>query len=161
MLPGPNAGGSRLATGASVAWNVPSGIAMPGTYWGAEWDWISIELAPGLGMGVSYFGGDSGEDFTSASFSFDIGLAASHAVTGHASRWLVVRPEVGWWYWSESPQEDGLLIGIALGFAGLVGEKDTQRHFLGVEFKWQRLDEVTGDEAATASKLLVAYSCHF
>lgn len=160
-LTSPCGDGLRLATGSTVDWDVPASIPKPGTYSGAEFDWTLRDEVPGLGIGVSYFGGDSGEDFTTATISYDIGLALSGAGDGPASWWIVVRPEVGVWHWSQASDEDGLLVGAAFGFGGLVGEKDDVRHLLGIEFKWQALDEVAGDETATVGKLLVTYSCYY
>ena len=158
-------GGFRVSAGATTAWDVPAGTCKPGRYSGLVLDLVDDW---GLGLGLDYFDGPDGERLVTGSLYWDVGLAIAHRRQEKSKRdrqprwWPVVEPEIGWWGLPTFPENDGLMTGVAVGFAirrgpAMPGESE----FVRIEFRWQWLNDADGDQDAAVGKVLLSYTWHW
>lgn len=164
--------GARVSAGATTYWSVPSEIEKPGTYGGIELDWYFANQQPPpqesiFGFGMSYYGDGDGGGLFMGRFFWDIGRAISRAGGRDPWWWVVARPELGFWVWSEAAPDlnggrSGPLTGVSLGLAKWFprGLNSDSPHMdvLSAVYCLERINNVVGNDDATVGKVIVSYT---
>ena len=164
--------GARVTAGAATYWHVPSEMRNPGTYWGGHLDYyFANRNAPPdesiFGFGMGYYGDGKGADLFTGLFFWDVGRVLSRAGgRRNPAAWVIVRPEVGFWIWSEAHEDEsgrsGPLTGITLGVARMYPVAvEGGSPYLGIvsaQYRLERVNNVVGNEDATVGKLEISYT---
>jgi hypothetical protein len=128
-------------------WSVPASMVQPDRYSGVNVSFAPfIWLTPTLGLHY-YFDGD--DTFTAPYITYDLGAWAAMG-TGWWHCWPVLKPLIGGYHWSESPEETGLLTGLSVGAGMLLYRRDDMSGFwlFAFEYGWFNAHDTIGDHDA-------------
>lgn len=127
-------------------WSVPAPMAEPDRYTGVD---FSLS-APFVTLGHYRYRSDE-EKLTANYVAHDLGfwqLARLGVIDpGRARWWPVLKPVLGKYRWSQSPDGSGLLTGMKVG-AGVVLDDRRSIWLLTFEYGWLRLHDAVADNDA-------------
>ena len=95
---------------------------------------------------------DTDESFTAPYVAADLGPAVPFLVHGldwDGNWWPVLKPVVGWYRWSESPEGRGLLTGFNVGVAARVSGWERVLWFVSYEHGWFKAHDAVGEDDAS------------
>jgi len=164
--------GVRASAGATFLWDVPDGMADPGTYLGMEVDWHLHSKSAGkqgsiFGWGFGMYGDvdDGAGSLFTGTFFWDLGRFIAASRQADPAAWIVCRPRLGFYTWSEAPQgggwTTGLTLGLAVPFSRELNRARRTSQSLALEFGGDVLFNADGAGDAAAGKLKLAYTFHF
>jgi hypothetical protein len=125
-------------------------MAEPDRYSGLDFSFI-LPIPPIPTVGVyQYF--DSGDRLSAPYVACDLGMVASALIRRrdhNAGWWPIVKPLVGRYDWSVSPEETGLLTGLKVGVGARVpGGREGPLCLVTFEYGWLKAHDAVGDHDA-------------
>jgi len=151
-------GGQRsLNAGYMLAGAVPPGAPGKLTFVGAD---VSYS-GPSCGAAGAGYAEDSGESMTLVYAHYDLGerFSGIFGITGLGAGGmpgllLSLRPTIGYWRWSQSPEDSGVMLGFRTGLKARLGVKARTSAIL--EIGWHKFFDTDGDEDTEVRTMVLA-----
>jgi hypothetical protein len=152
----------RTGAGAAINWSVPGDFEDPPPYWRADVSWTS-ETPWGLTFGTTIAGGEGDAVLSTLYGGWDLfgllGLfGSSMRDPWPVSPYPIVKPVLGIWCWSESPEDAGLLVGCEVGLFITIPSRGSRRgRGITLEYGWWNLVGADGNDSARFDTFTVDY----
>ncbi len=147
---------SQVGMAPRLSVSTPSGAPATSGYWGANWGahW------DGVGVDVGIMSRSSNQTVVPPAATPWIGWVGTYVpqeMAGKATVWAVLKPGLGIWTWSDSPEHSGLLLSLKAGFGCHLNDYTT----FGVEYATTQLFDTHGAGNTSVKGLNFTYSLKF